>query len=402
VNNDPDVCGAVVNYPAPTFSGSCGVVTSDPPSGSLFPVGTTTVTVKGIRQDGTMTVKSFTVTVNAPTTTTVPAVAGQYSDGVMLKANVTNANCPGGAVEFKVNGSVVGSAPVVSGTATLPYTIQLAQGSYPIVATYSSSSPGTGSVGSGALTVSREDAIVTPSASNPESVKVNTAGGTAGPITLCAAINETNDESLGDISLATPVTFTLTPVAPGSTITRTATTTGGGVGGTLNACVTLTNVPVNVYDVTISVGGNYYTGSASDVLAVYDPSLGFVTGGGTIPHNGVTANFGFNVKYKKNGAAEGELLYSECGGASIVKLKSTSMQTLSIVGNTAVFLGKATLNGVGNYAFRVTVVDNGEPGRNDQFGLQVTAPNGTVIPGLTFNPITLSGGNIQVPHQSGH
>ncbi|HEU0174483.1 MAG TPA: M36 family metallopeptidase [Blastocatellia bacterium] len=402
VNNDPGVCGAVVNYSAPSFSGSCGVVTSDPPSGSLFPVGTTTVTVKGTRQDGTMTVSSFTVTVNAPTTTTVPAVAGQYSDPVTLKANVTNATCPGGAVEFKVNGSVVGSAPVVSGTATLPYTILLAQGSYPIVATYSSSSPGTGSSGSGTLTVAKEDAVVTPSDSNPTSVKVNSAGGTAGPITLCAAINETNDESLGDISLATPVTFTLAPVAPGATITRTATTTGGGVGGTLNACVTLTNVPVNVYDVTISVGGNYYTGSGSDVLAVYDPSLGFVTGGGTISHNGVTANFGFNVKYKRNGAPEGELLYSECSPTGNVKLKSVSMQSLSIVGNTAVFIGKATLNGVGNHKFRVTVVDNGEPGRNDQFGLQVTAPNGAIIPGLTFDPITLRGGNIQVPHQSGH
>jgi len=401
VNNDPGVCGAVVNYPAPTFSGSCGVVTSNPPSGSLFPVGTTTVTVRGTRQDGTMTVSSFTVTVNAPTTTTVPAVAGQYSDQVTLKANVTNAVCPGGSVEFKVNGSVVGSAPVTSGAATLPYTIPLAQGSYPIVATYSSSSPGTGSVGSSTLTVAKEDAVVTPSDSNPTSVKVNSPGGTAGPITLCAAINEASDGSPGDISLATPVTFTLTPVAPGTTITRTATVSGGGVGGTLTACVMLSNVPVNVYDVGISVGGSYYTGSNGAVLAVYDPSLGFVTGGGTIFHNGVTANFGFNVKYKKNGAPQGELLYMECSPTGSVKLKSTSMQSLSIVGNTGVIIGKATLNGVGNYTFRATVVDNGEPGRNDQFGLRVTAPGGAIIPGLTFDPITLSGGNIQVPHQSG-
>src|SRR5262249_35037481 len=148
VSNDPGQCGAVVNYTAPTFTGLCGVVTSTPPSGSFFQVGTTTVTVKGTRQDNTMTVSSFTVTGNAPTTTTVPAVSGQYSDPVTLKANVTNAVCPGGVVEFKINGSVVGSAPVISGTATLPYTISLAQGSYPIVATYSSSSPGTGSVGS--------------------------------------------------------------------------------------------------------------------------------------------------------------------------------------------------------------------------------------------------------------
>jgi hypothetical protein len=35
-----------------------------------------------------------------------------------------------------------------------------------------------------------------------------------------------------------------------------ATTTGGGVGGTLTACMALNNFPVNVYDVGISVGGN--------------------------------------------------------------------------------------------------------------------------------------------------
>ena len=43
VPNDPNQLGASVNYPAPTFSGSCGLVTCAPPSGSFFPVGTTTV-----------------------------------------------------------------------------------------------------------------------------------------------------------------------------------------------------------------------------------------------------------------------------------------------------------------------------------------------------------------------
>ena len=42
--NDPNQCGAVVNYPAPTTSGTCGNVTCSPASGSFFPVGTTTVT----------------------------------------------------------------------------------------------------------------------------------------------------------------------------------------------------------------------------------------------------------------------------------------------------------------------------------------------------------------------
>src|SRR5262249_41275921 len=237
---------------------------------------------------------------------------GQYSDSVTLTANVTNAACPGGAVEFNVNGAVVGSAPVIGGSATLPYTISLAQGSYPITATYSSSSPGTGSSASSTLTVAKEDADVEPSDSNPSSVPVNTPGGTAGPITLCAAVSEASDGSPGDISLATPVTFTLTP-GSGTPITQTATTTGGGVGGTLTACATLTNVPVGVYDVDVSFGGNNYTGSASDALTVTDIATpaGTVTGGGIIIHNGKLASFGFNVKARSNGSLTGELIYIE-------------------------------------------------------------------------------------------
>lgn len=41
---DPGQNGAVVNYPAPTTSGSCGTVSCSPASGSFFPVGATPVT----------------------------------------------------------------------------------------------------------------------------------------------------------------------------------------------------------------------------------------------------------------------------------------------------------------------------------------------------------------------
>jgi hypothetical protein len=44
VSNDPNQCGAVVNYPPPTAVGTCGTITCSPASGSFFPVGTTTVT----------------------------------------------------------------------------------------------------------------------------------------------------------------------------------------------------------------------------------------------------------------------------------------------------------------------------------------------------------------------
>jgi photosystem II stability/assembly factor-like uncharacterized protein len=63
--NDPGVCGAVVTYAMPTETGNCGgVITSDHPSGSTFPVGTTTVTLTDTRLDGSTATCTFTVTVN--------------------------------------------------------------------------------------------------------------------------------------------------------------------------------------------------------------------------------------------------------------------------------------------------------------------------------------------------
>jgi len=68
VPNDPGVCGAVVDYREPSGEG-CGRVTCDPPSGSFFPVGNTTV----ICTSSVGPTCSFTITVNdveAPVITT--------------------------------------------------------------------------------------------------------------------------------------------------------------------------------------------------------------------------------------------------------------------------------------------------------------------------------------------
>ena len=37
VSNDPNQAGAVVNYSAPTLTGTCGAVTCSPASGSFLP-----------------------------------------------------------------------------------------------------------------------------------------------------------------------------------------------------------------------------------------------------------------------------------------------------------------------------------------------------------------------------
>jgi hypothetical protein len=101
VPNDPNQCGAIVNYPA--TNGGCGSITFSPPSGSFFPIGTTTVT--GTANGGSA---SFTVTVidtQAPTITcpaNVTATTGGPNNPsvvVTYPAPAASDNCPGVTVQ---------------------------------------------------------------------------------------------------------------------------------------------------------------------------------------------------------------------------------------------------------------------------------------------------------------
>ncbi|HJQ26377.1 MAG TPA: HYR domain-containing protein [Blastocatellia bacterium] len=111
-SNDPNQCGAVVNYPAPTTTGSCGTVTCSPASGSFFPKGTTTVTCTAtgggdlLAPAGGGPSCSFTVTVNdtQPPTITCPmnvtAVTAQTCPPsstaiVTYPPPIASDNCPG-------------------------------------------------------------------------------------------------------------------------------------------------------------------------------------------------------------------------------------------------------------------------------------------------------------------
>jgi uncharacterized delta-60 repeat protein len=105
-SNDPNQCGAVVNYPAPTSSGTCGTITCSPSSGSFFPVGTTTVTCSNTGGSPSCT---FTVTVNdtQPPSITCPGSVTAVADQTTCQAGtpscvkvnfpapVATDNCPG-------------------------------------------------------------------------------------------------------------------------------------------------------------------------------------------------------------------------------------------------------------------------------------------------------------------
>jgi photosystem II stability/assembly factor-like uncharacterized protein/subtilisin-like proprotein convertase family protein len=96
-NTAPNQCSAVVTYPAPTTSGTCGTVTCMPPSGSTFQKGTTTVNCTSSAGGGSC---SFTVTVNdnqSPAITCPANVSMTSPTPVVVNypAPVVSDNCPG-------------------------------------------------------------------------------------------------------------------------------------------------------------------------------------------------------------------------------------------------------------------------------------------------------------------
>ncbi len=101
-SNDPNQCGAVVTYPAPTTTGTCGAVSCSPVSGSFFPVGTTTVTCTTTAGPScTFTVKvndTQPPTITCPQNMTVTAGAScpiATGTGVTYPPPVASDNCPG-------------------------------------------------------------------------------------------------------------------------------------------------------------------------------------------------------------------------------------------------------------------------------------------------------------------
>jgi hypothetical protein len=99
---------------------------------------------------------------------------------------------------------------------------------------------------------------------------------------------------------------------------------------------------------------------------VYDPSGGFVTGGGWIwsPAGAYAddetlegkANFGFVAKYKKGAnVPDGQTEFVFTAGN--LNFHSSSYDWLVVAGAKAMFKGTGTVNGAGNYGFMLSAVD---------------------------------------------
>jgi hypothetical protein len=191
----------------------------------------------------------------------------------------------------------------------------------------------------------------------------------------------------------------------------------GTVNETNRTCVkahTFTAAGVYTINVTIcdSLGG---CGTAEVWVVVYDPSAGFVTGGGWInvapgsypadPTLSGRANFGFNSKYKNGGgppSGETEFNFQVAN----FNFHSESYDWLVVSSFKAQYRGTGSVNGVSGYDFRVTGYDgdiNGGGGI-DKYRIKITRNGQTIFDNRMgqsedidqANPQQIAGGSIVI------
>lgn len=158
---------------------------------------------------------------------------------------------------------------------------------------------------------------------------------------------------------------------------------GGSVSGT--TCTSSHSfAAAGVYTVTLGVD-DHDGGTASDtvMVVVYDPSTGFVTGGGWInspagayaanPSLTGKANFGFVSKYQKGATTPtGRTEFQFTAGS--FNFHSDLYHWLVVSGARAQYKGTGTVNGAPGYSFLLTAVD----GTPDRFRIKVWSAGGVV------------------------
>jgi hypothetical protein len=147
------------------------------------------------------------------------------------------------------------------------------------------------------------------------------------------------------------------------------------------------------------------------LLVVYDPSEGFVTGGGWIdsPQGAYLAddtvfgraNFGFVAKYKKGKSVpdgQTEFMFSAAG----LSFHSTAYEYLLVNRNSsrAQFKGVGTINGTGEYGFMIWATDGDLNGsEQDTFRIKIWLEHADGTQTVVYDngsDQVLSGGNVTI------
>ena len=257
--------------------------------------------------------------------------------------------------------------------------------------------------GSGSLTIVDQTApAVSGTIAAPNPVPVGTA-----PVVT----SQISDAGLGSSSIASAAVT----VTGGGIPTQTLPMTLGAGSFTRAATRAVTGLPVGVYSMCVTgtdAAGNTTAVGECVLVAVYDASGGFVTGGGWItsplgayvPNPSLTgkATFGFVAKYQKGKQTPDgntEFQFQSAG----LNFKSSSYDWLVVAGNKAQYKGVGTLNGTPGYGFILTAIDGDDASKKpDKFRMKITGPTGLVYDNQmnlpdTGDPATiLDGGSIVV------
>lgn len=198
-------------------------------------------------------------------------------------------------------------------------------------------------------------------------------------------ITSLSSSSTDPVQLGTPISITGAFVDPGCEDTHTATIDWGDSGitiisvqeGTYLVSGSHTYAEAGVYQITLTVVDDD-NGSDSEMLeyyiVVFDPSGGFVTGGGWIfvqpgsypadPTLTGKATFGFVSKYKKGQSTPSGNTEFQFHAANF-NFHSHLYLWLVITNCKAMYKGVGTVNGEGMYGFILTAIDGQKNGGGD-------------------------------------
>ena len=147
--------------------------------------------------------------------------------------------------------------------------------------------------------------------------------------------------------------------------------TQGAGGGSLSAVHSYQEPGVYVLTATVADDDGGLDSEASDFVVVYDPSAGFVTGGGWIesplgslvadPQAAGKATFGFVAKYQKGAQTpSGNVRFVFHFADFDFQSESYDWLVVNAGGRRAQFKGTGTINGAGEYRFMIWAVDDSE------------------------------------------
>jgi uncharacterized membrane protein len=392
-------CGTLVSdllIGAATASDNCpgmSVARSGVPGGNFFPVGSTTITYTATDASGNTAVATQIVQVidNTPPVVACPANVvkvcepGQSTAVATFSPSVTD-NCPGATVALSPPSGYVFPLGVttVSCTATdaagnassCSFTVTVRSNSAPVAAI---TAPASGAIVPIHTTVSFTGAFI------DDAGDTHAAQWTFGPTHLPGAVNDATGSVTGSSTFTTPGVY---------------------------------NLKLTVTDQNGAVGTATTPGGPEAVLVVYDPSAGFVAGGGWIdspagaypasPALAGKASFGFVSKYARGTTAGGETEFRL--EVADLDFYSTRYDWVAISGAKVQYRGSGTINGAGDYGFLLSAIDGQIRGDGvDRFRIKITdKTTGAVVydnqmgaADTTSAATPLEGGTIEIQSNSG-